>query len=105
MDNYDASVCLNLNSDSANSSQCSLFDIPYSFTGNVYHGMFLSPIYFARYFAELWLLQYLSNVSSWAFGMLSFPELRDLEELETQTMIFGSNHWLCSNDIFKVPVC
>ena len=37
--------------------------------------MFTAPYNRAGFFAELWMLQYVSNVEDWAFGELEYEEL------------------------------
>lgn len=40
--------------------------------------MFTAPYNRAGFFAELWMLQYVSNVEDWVFGELTFEELEFL---------------------------
>ena len=91
--NYDAPLCKNINEDYDGSTTCTLFETGYEFTGEYFQGMFTSPFYYAQYFAEAWMLQYLSNLTEWGFGMLSLAELTDLNVMHYETLSFGANHW------------
>ena len=55
--------------------------------------MFTSPIYYASYFAESWMFQYLSNLTEWGFGLLTEPALIDLYNTHIQVLWFGTNFW------------
>jgi hypothetical protein len=90
----DASICSLSNSNFDSSTQdCTLFETGYRWTGYVYDGGFKCPTYYARYFAEYFTLQYLSNVTDWAFGLLTPEQLVDLNELHVKTHDLGTNHW------------
>lgn len=93
MRNYDASICRNINPTFDNVETCTLFETGYEFTGLYYQGMFTSPFYYAQYFAEAWMLQYLSNLTDWGFGMLSLADLTDLNVMHYESLQFGANHW------------
>lgn len=96
MQNYDAKICQNVNPDYDNSVTCTLFETGYEYTGLYYQGMFVSPFYYAQYFAESWMYQYVSNLTEWGFGMLSLSQLTDLNVMHVESMSFGANHWYVS---------
>lgn len=93
MANYDADICRNINPEYDDSQTCTLFETGYEFTGLYYQGMFTSPFYYAQYFAEAWMLQYLSNLTDWGFGMLTLSDLTDLNIMHYESLQFGANHW------------
>eukprot|EP00602_Paraphysomonas_sp_CaronLab_P012895 CAMPEP_0185038310 /NCGR_PEP_ID=MMETSP1103-20130426/33824_1 /TAXON_ID=36769 /ORGANISM="Paraphysomonas bandaiensis, Strain Caron Lab Isolate" /LENGTH=399 /DNA_ID=CAMNT_0027576683 /DNA_START=325 /DNA_END=1524 /DNA_ORIENTATION=+ len=72
---------------------CTLFETGYTWTGQYYQGMFESPVYYAQYFAETWMLQYMSNLTDWAFNLVTLSQLRDMYEMHIQTLWFGTNYW------------
>ena len=72
---------------------CTLFETGYTWTGLVYNGMFKSPLFYAQYFAEAWMLQYVGNLTSWAFDAITQSQLRDLYQMHTQLLWFGTNYW------------
>lgn len=57
---------------------CSLYDLQYAWTGLYFEGMFTSPLYYAQYFAEAWMLQYLGGLAEWAWGALTVTELTEM---------------------------
>ena len=89
----DAKICSLTNAHHNDSQSCTLFDTGYQWTGRVYDGTFKGPVYFAKYFAVHWMLQYLSNVTDWAFGMLTYQQLNNLYVLEVANLWFGTNYW------------
>lgn len=93
MQTYDASICKNINPDFDGAQKCTLFETGYEYTGLYYQGMFTSPFYYAQYFAETWMLQYLSNLTEWGFGMLSLAQLTDLNIMHVESLSFGANYW------------
>lgn len=95
----DASLCEQANPDFVPGSNCTMFDTGYEYTGVYYEGMFVSPLYYAQYFPEAWMLQFVSNLTNWAFGLLSVDQLRDLYAMHTETLWFGSNYWLVTHRI------
>jgi hypothetical protein len=94
MENYDAKICQNVNPEfNGAEKDCTLFDTGYTYTGVYYEGMFLSPLYYAQYFAESWMLQYVSNITEWAFGKLRLSTLNDLYAMHIENLWFGTNYW------------
>lgn len=90
----DAPICRNVNPlFNPKTENCTLFETGYKWTGQYYQGMFLSPMYYASYFAEAWMFQYLSNLEVWAFNKLTFPQLRDIYNMHIESMWFGTNYW------------
>lgn len=89
----DAEICSLTNDEFVPTDGCTLFDTGYLWTGAVYDGTFKSPTYYAKYFAEHWMLQYLSNVTDWAFGKLTLAQLNDLYAMQVKTLWFGTNYW------------
>jgi hypothetical protein len=90
----DASICSLSNPLFDSSSQdCTLFDTGYRWTGYVYDGGFKSPIYYSRYFAEYFMLQYLSNVTNWGFGQLTTDQLLEINKVHVKTHDLGTNLW------------
>jgi len=51
--------------------------------------MFTAPYNRAGFFAELWMLQYVSNVENWAFGELTYEELDVMFGTHVQVRFFG----------------
>eukprot|EP00008_Paramoeba_atlantica_P007862 CAMPEP_0201490700 /NCGR_PEP_ID=MMETSP0151_2-20130828/27098_1 /ASSEMBLY_ACC=CAM_ASM_000257 /TAXON_ID=200890 /ORGANISM="Paramoeba atlantica, Strain 621/1 / CCAP 1560/9" /LENGTH=404 /DNA_ID=CAMNT_0047876759 /DNA_START=337 /DNA_END=1551 /DNA_ORIENTATION=- len=89
-----ASVCQDANPDfDPETENCTLFETGFNYTGLYYEGMFTSPIYYASYFAESWMFQYLSNLTEWGFGLLTEPALIDLYNTHIQVLWFGTNFW------------
>jgi hypothetical protein len=72
---------------------CTLFETGYTWTGLYYEGMFKSPLYYAQYFAEAWMFQYLSNLTDWGFGLLTFSQLGNLYQMHIESLWFGTNYW------------
>lgn len=93
MQTYDASICQNINPEYAGDVMCTLFETGYEFTGQYFQGMFTSPFYYAQYFAETWMLQYLSNLTDWGFGLLTMDELTNLNIMHVESLSFGANYW------------
>jgi hypothetical protein len=94
MANYDATICSNVNKEYTGSdTDCTLFDTGYEYTGLYFEGMFTSPMYYAGYFGEAFMLQYVSNITQWAFGLLTKTQLNDLYTMHIETLWFGTNHW------------
>jgi hypothetical protein len=101
----DSYICTYANPlfDSA-TQDCTLFETGYTWTGLYFQGMFKSPIYYAQYFAEAWMLQYVSNLTEWAFNAITLAQLRDLYTMHIETLWFGTNIWygmlyiMCSLD-------
>jgi hypothetical protein len=89
----DAEICALANPDYVPSPVCTLFDTGYNWTGKVYDGCFKGPVYYSRYFAEYFMLQYLSNVSDWGFGKLTPALLNDLYAMQVANLWFGTNYW------------
>jgi len=72
---------------------CTLSKLGYRYTGEYWQGMALSPLYYASQFAEMFMLQYVGNVTNWGFGEMSYTQLTQLYQLHTQVMAFGTNWW------------
>jgi hypothetical protein len=98
----DASICELSNSNFDSHQECTLFDTGYRWTGYVYDGGFKSPMYYSRYFAEYFMLQYLSNVTEWAFGLLTPRQLLDINAMHVKTHELGTNYWFDSYSILRV---
>ncbi len=79
--------------ETTNSSSCTFRDLKYAWTGQYFEGMFTSPLYYAQFFAEAFMLQYNGNVSDWAWGRLSITELASAYAGHVKTMWFASNYW------------
>ena len=47
----------------------------------------------AGFFAELFMLQYVSGLDDWAFGEITITELEYIFGLHVQNMVFGANQW------------
>ena len=77
----------------AGADNCSFFDLNYAWTGVYFQGMFTSPLYYAEYFAEAWMLQYVSNVTDFAWGKLTIQKLSALYSIHVKLMWFASNYW------------
>lgn len=90
-----ASICTHVNPSfkPTNNTPCTLFELGYAWNGLLWDGMFYSPLFYAQYFAEAWMLQYLSNLSTWAWGALSDSELVQLYEMHIKTLWFGTSYW------------
>lgn len=89
-----AAVCPLANPDFDNeTTDCTLFETGYEYTGVYYQGMFKSPVYYAQYFAETWMFQYLSNLTDWGFNSMTFDMVRDMYALHVKTLWFGTNYW------------
>lgn len=91
-----ASICTQVNRtfEPSASHPCTLFELGYAWNGVLWDGMFYSPLVYAQYFAEAWMLQYLSNVTQWAWGALSSTdELVELYKMHIQSLWFGTNEW------------
>lgn len=89
-----ATICENVNPDfDKSAAACTLFETGYEFTGLYFQGEFLSPLYYAQYFAETWMLQFVSNITNWAFNELTLSELTDLYNMHIKTLSFGMNLW------------
>ena len=90
-----ASICTQVNRtfEPSASHPCTLFELGYAWNGVLWDGMFYSPLVYAQYFAEAWMLQYLSNVTQWAWGALSSNELVELYKMHIQSLWFGTNEW------------
>lgn len=89
----DAEICSLADPDYVPIPDCTLFDTGYNWTGKVYDGCFKGPVYYSRYFAEYFMLQYLSNVSEWGFGKLTPALLNDLYAMQVANLWFGTNYW------------
>ena len=59
---------------------CTIADVPYTFTGLYWQGMFEGPLHIAADFAQTFLLQAASGLE-YAWGELSFDELRQLSRV------------------------
>lgn len=94
MKSYNASICSESNSnyDEEADGPCTLFKTGTQYTGLYFQGMATAPYNRAGYFGELWMLQYVSNVSNWGFGEMSLEELEFMFSLHVQNQIFGANH-------------
>lgn len=90
----DAYICqyANPNFDPKTQS-CTLFETGYTWTGLYYQGMFKSPLYYAQYFAEAWMFQYLSNLTDWGFNLITYNQLGNLYQMHIETLWFGTNYW------------
>lgn len=89
----DASICEDANPDFDPAGNCTLFDTGSQWTGLYYEGMFTSPMYYAQYFAEAWMFQYTSNLTEWAFNLLTLDQLSDLYNMHIENLWFGTNYW------------
>lgn len=89
----DASVCALSNPNFNPNQDCTLFETGYRWTGYVYDGGFKCPTYYSRYFSEYFMLQYLSNVTDWAFGLLTPQQLLDINAMHIKTHELGTNYW------------
>eukprot|EP00965_Chrysotila_dentata_P205315 6182885-Pleurochrysis_carterae.AAC.3 len=69
---------------------CSIADLPYNYTGVNWEGMYSGPLSIAAHFAETFLLQASSGLR-FAWGKLSFDELRQIARLHEAVMWLGSN--------------
>ena len=58
--------------------------------------MFTAPYNRAGFFAELWMLQYVSNVENWAFGELTYEELDVMFGTHVQVRFFLNSHYGCA---------
>ena len=72
---------------------CAIANLPYKFTGIYWQGMFTCPLYYAQFFAEAWMFEYLSGVDDFAFGALTGSEVAKLYESHIAMMAFATNHW------------
>jgi hypothetical protein len=92
---YDATICQDVNPLYNPSTTCTLFETGYQWTGQYYEGDFTSPLSYAGYYAEMFMFQYLSNLttSKVAFGILNEEDIANLYALHTQNMYYGSNIW------------
>ena len=86
----DASICAVLG---VGSDDCALENLPYEFTGVYWQGMFLCPLYYAQFFAEAWMFEYLSGVDDFAFGLMTAAEVAFLYETHIAMMSFAANPW------------
>lgn len=95
VDGFNAEICQNINPlyDADATPSCTLFETGSNYTGRYYNGMFTSPMYYAGYFAENWMFQYLGNIENWAFDKIPFSILRDLYSMHIESMWFGTNIW------------
>jgi len=89
-----ASVCEEVNPDfDPATMQCTLSETGYEWNGQYYEGDFASPLSYAGYFAETFMFQYVSNLTTWAFGKLDENQLSDLYNLHEANMEYGANIW------------
>jgi hypothetical protein len=84
-----AGICSAISPGFNPATPCTLFNTGYNYTGMYWNGMFMSPLGYAQYFAELWMLEYCNNVTNWGLGALSIDELRALYEMHTKTLDYG----------------
>ena len=89
----DAGVCRAAGAAPAAWANCTFYELPYAWTGMYWQGMFVSPLYYAQFFAEAWMFEYCSAVEPFAWGALSGAEVAELYEAHIEIMAFGSNHW------------
>lgn len=89
----DAAVCKDSDPTFPDGKDCTLADTGVKFTGVYYEGEYTSPLYYAQYFPEAWMLQYVSNIPNWGFGLLTLKQLTDLYNMHIKTMSMGTNHW------------
>ena len=58
----DAGVCRAAGAAPAAWANCTFYELPYAWTGQYFEGMFTSPLYYAQYFTEAWMFEYVSAV-------------------------------------------
>jgi len=94
MSSYNASICTEANPDFDVDvdGPCNLFKTGYQYTGLYFQGMATAPYNRAGYFAEAWMLQYVSNLPNWGFGEMTIEELEYMFALHAQNQIFGGNN-------------
>ncbi|EGB03031.1 expressed protein [Aureococcus anophagefferens] len=73
----DAPICAALGV----ADDCAIANLPYKFTGIYWQGMFTCPLYYAQFFAEAWMFEYLSGVDDFAFGALTGSEVAKLYDV------------------------
>jgi hypothetical protein len=96
---YNASICAKVNptgfsyNADGGVGQCGLNNTGYVYTGQYYEGMFKSPFYYAGYFAETLMFQYLSNLPTVGFDILTNGEeqLANLYTMHQGSLVFGTN--------------
>lgn len=82
-----ADVCRDL----PNGTACALRSFPYAYDGMPWHGLFHGPLYYAQYFAESWMFEYLSGLPDFANSNLTPDEVVQLYGLHVAVMGMGGN--------------
>lgn len=88
---YNATICSDANPDYDESldGPCTMFQTGYQYTGLYFQGMATAPYNRAGFFAELFMLQYASNLEKWAFGDMNLAELEVIFALHVQNNVFN----------------
>jgi broad specificity phosphatase PhoE len=84
-----ADACQDLPSD----VECAIASFPYQYDAMPWHGLFGGPLYYAQYFAESWMFEYLSGLDDFANNKLTPEELVRLYGLHVAIMGFASNYF------------
>ena len=86
MSSYNATICSDVNQDydASRDGPCTMFQTGYQYTGLYFQGMATAPYNRAGFFAELFMLQYVSNLQDWAFGDLNLADLDAIFALHVQ---------------------
>lgn len=92
MDAYNATICSESNPDydDVSGGPCTMFETGYQYTGLYFQGMATAPYNRAGYFAELFMLQYTSNIDDWAFGDMDLAGLDYVFALHVQNNIYNT---------------
>ena len=73
---------------------CDFAALATEWTGTYYEGMFTSPLFFAQTFAEAFMLEFVGNVSPFAFGALDALQVSALYRMHSEvTMALASNYY------------
>ena len=90
-----ASVCVAINGAPWPASEaCEFASLTTEWTGTYYEGMFTSPLFFAQTFAEAFMLEFVGNVTPFAFGALDTAQVSALYRMHSEvTMALASNYW------------
>ena len=88
---YNATICSDANPDYDESldGPCTMFQTGYQYTGLYFQGLATAPYNRAGFFAELFMLQYVSNLKDWAFGNMNLAELEFIFGLHVQNQAFN----------------
>ena len=85
----DADACIDLPAN----TECAIASFPYEYDAMPWHGLFGGPLYYAQYFAESWMFEYLSGLDDFANNKLTPEELVRLYGLHVAIMGFASNYF------------